>query len=106
MICGCSAEKWRPIVPDRSKRKAARDERPPLRSGNWKLETGNFSSVPVGLLRLVGGLQVLACFLLRALGVVVGLQRLAILVGGALALPGPAEDLAQLDVAPASGPPG
>ena len=43
-------------------------------------------------------------FVQRALRVVVGLQRLAIFVGGALALSGQVEDLAQLNVAPDFGP--
>src|SRR5579862_8685555 len=56
------------------------------------------------LLALVGLLNVAPRFVFGALGVVVGLKRLAILVHSALTLPGNVEDLAQLDVAPDFGP--
>ena len=45
-------------------------------------------------------LQILSGFFQRALRVVIGLQRLAILIGRSLALPGDIEDLAKLDVSP------
>src|SRR6476469_8905570 len=56
------------------------------------------------LLPLECFLQILAGFIQGALGVVVGLYGLAVFVGGALALSGNVEDLAQLDVAPDLGP--
>ena len=46
------------------------------------------------LLLLEGFLQILPGFVERALGVVVGLDGLAVFVGGALALSGDVEDLA------------
>src|SRR5271168_1447141 len=49
-------------------------------------------------------LQILPRLIQRALSVVVGLQSLAILVGGAFALPGNVKDLAELDMAPNLGP--
>ena len=52
------------------------------------------------LLQLKTLLQILAGFVHRALGVVVGLQGLAIFIGGAFALAGHIKYLAQLDVAP------
>ena len=56
------------------------------------------------LLLLEGLLQILPRFIQRALCVVVGLQRLPVFVGGALALSRDVENLAQLDVAPDLGP--
>ena len=56
------------------------------------------------LLLLECFLQILPRFVQSALGVVVGLQRLAVFVGGALALSGDVENLAQLDMAPDFGP--
>ena len=50
------------------------------------------------------GLQILSRRIERVLGVVVGLQRLAIFVGRAFALTGQVEDHAQLDMAPNFGP--
>src|SRR5579885_3664842 len=58
------------------------------------------------LFPLVGLLDVAAGFVFGALGVVVGLQGLAVFVDGALALSGDVEDFAQLDVAPDLGPAG
>ena len=56
------------------------------------------------LLPLVGFLDIPPRFISCALGVVVGLQGLAIFVHGAFALAGDVENLAQLDVAPNFGP--
>src|SRR6266567_6002198 len=53
---------------------------------------------------LVGFLQVPARLIQRSLGVVVSLDGLAVLVGGALALAGDIENLAQLNMAPDFGP--
>ena len=66
-----------------------------MRHDSWPC--GRFS---VAIRELVRLLQVLTCRIQRALGVVVGLQRLAILVDRAFALAGEIEDLAELDVAP------
>ena len=52
------------------------------------------------LLLLKRLLQILPGFIQRALGVVVGLQSLAILIGSAFALSGNVEDFSQLNVAP------
>src|SRR5438046_7834958 len=49
---------------------------------------------------LIGCAEILARFVLRALRVVVGQQRLAIFVGSALALAGEVVDLPKLDMAP------
>ena len=50
--------------------------------------------------RLVSFLKITPRLIESALCVVVGLNRLAVLVGGALALSGNVEDLSQLNVAP------
>src|SRR5205807_1636279 len=68
-----------------------------------RLETRTRPLQPVFLL-LVSFLQVAAGFVERALGVVVGLQGLAVFVGSALALAGDVEDFAELDMAPDLGP--
>ena len=77
---------------------------------------GSYDLLAIALLFLVGFLQAINLLLLErflqvatslvksTLSIVVGLQRLAIFVGGALALPGDVEDFAELDVAPDFGP--
>ena len=57
------------------------------------------------LLLLERLLQIFPRFIQRALSVVVGLQRLAVFISGALALSRDVKDLSQLNVAPDLGPP-
>src|SRR6476646_5827920 len=70
------------------------------RPSNHQLSHKNYSLAVAGLLLLKRLLQILAGFVQGALGVVVGLQGLAVLVGGAFALSGDVEDLAYLDMTP------
>ena len=55
-------------------------------------------------LTLVGGLQIFACFLLRALRVVLGANRQVVLAHCTLALSADVENLPQVDVSPDLGP--
>src|SRR5947207_837104 len=52
------------------------------------------------LRRFIGLLQITPCLIERTLGVVVGLQRLPILVGGAFTLPSGVEYFSQTDMTP------
>ena len=60
-----------------------------------ELEQAFFAALPA-----IGVLEVLARFILRALGVITSSDRKLIFVNGALSLPSDIEDLAEVDVRP------